>query len=569
MAARRRTPVILVPALAITLVLASLVLIAPPVRAGAAIVFQEGFEAGVLGPRWSANDTNPLGGQDYWGVTKYRAHNGNYSAWCAQVGNQSSGAYTGQNNSDVHEYDDEMQADLVIDLQVNGFTSLTLSFYYFVKTENGGGDWIQAWYEAGGVQTNLFNPRGSSGGGWNPVNVSVPNNVERLIIRFHSDSANHGFEGAYVDDIVITGIEDVPPTSNVLPLPTYSNAAPTLIPFRAVDNANASGVAYVELWYRQGTTGPFTKYTPDQNRLGRFILTPISFDPQAALGDGYYEFYTVAVDYAGNIESAPGTPDANITIDTTPPTLTVNAPSDGALLATGNVTVAWQASDTLSGVVDYEARLDAGAFSSNGLSGQRSFSGLTDGVHAVAVRAYDAAGNMAEIQVRFTVDTTAPTLTISAPGPDEYVHSDGYLFQWTSFDATSGIDRFEVGLEGGTIFIVTEPRLVLEALPEGWHTFRVTAYDRAGNQATAEVRFLVDRNPFSFTGPYGGLPLFLLLAILIGLMIFLLLWWRHRKEREDSHRTLGAVVAPAADQSGDRPPTNGAGVQPPEAPKGP
>src|SRR6266545_3878914 len=71
-----------------------------------------------------------------------------FSEGCAQAGTQSIG---GQNNSDVHLYDDEMQADLVVNLSANGFVSLTLSFYYYSHTESGGGDWIQAWYEAGGT----------------------------------------------------------------------------------------------------------------------------------------------------------------------------------------------------------------------------------------------------------------------------------------------------------------------------------------------------------------------------------------------------------------------------------
>src|SRR6266571_3127778 len=162
------------------MLLAGLALIAVPARvsAGTAIVFSEDFESGQISPNW-------------------RVHGGNFSAWCAQVGTQSIG---GQNNSDVHLYDDEMQADLVVNLSANGFVSLTLSFYYYSHTESGGGDWIQAWYEAGGTQFAIFNNTGGTGNKFDLASVAVPTNVERLIIRFHSDSANHGFEGAYVDD---------------------------------------------------------------------------------------------------------------------------------------------------------------------------------------------------------------------------------------------------------------------------------------------------------------------------------------------------------------------------------
>ncbi len=306
--------------LALVLLVGFFAIVPPRASAGAAIIFSEDFEGSATGPKWTANDSNPASGLDYWGVSTFRAHGGAHSLWCAQVGNQSSGPFVGLNNSapGVQQYDDNMQADLVVPLRVNGFSSLTLSFYYFIKTENGGGDWIQAWYEAGGNQTIIFNPRGSSADKWVNQSVAVPVNVERLIIRFHTDTTNHGFEGAYVDDIVLVGFEDVPPSSNVSSLPSHTSDNPLAIPYVAQDNANGSGVDYVELWYRHGTSGTFTLYTTLANPLGRWVSPTIPFDVSLAAGDGYYEFYTIAVDRAGNREAAPATPDASTTIDTAP-----------------------------------------------------------------------------------------------------------------------------------------------------------------------------------------------------------------------------------------------------------
>ena len=135
-----------VAVLAIVLSGFALAIVAPRASAGAAIVYSEGFETGIMNPRWIISDSNPVGGEDFWGITSFRAHTGTYSAWAAEIGNQSSGSFAGMNNSapGVQLYDDEMQADLVVDLRVNGYSSLFLSFWYYVKTENGGGDWIQA-----------------------------------------------------------------------------------------------------------------------------------------------------------------------------------------------------------------------------------------------------------------------------------------------------------------------------------------------------------------------------------------------------------------------------------------
>ncbi len=316
---RRNAHVALVSLLAASLLVGFFAFVPPRASAGAAIVFSEDFESGVLGPRWTTNDSNPLSGLDYWGVSSYRSDTGNYSAWCAQVGNQSSGPYIGQNNSAVHQYDDNMDANLSLNLAVNGYASLTLSFWYFVRTENGGGDWFQAAYVAGGVTTVIFQKGGSSANTWLSANLTVPVNIERLQFVFHSDGTNHGFEGAYVDDIVMTGIDDISPSSNVLPLPSNTKDNPLAIPYVAQDNPNGSGIAYVELWYRHGTSGNFTLYNTSENPLGRWTTPAIPFDVRLAAGDGYYEFYSIAVDRAGNREARPSTADASTTIDTSFP----------------------------------------------------------------------------------------------------------------------------------------------------------------------------------------------------------------------------------------------------------
>ena len=133
--------------------------VAAPARAEIAVVFREDFESGAFGSRWNATDNNTASGLDYWGISNYRAHTGNYSAWCAQLGAQSD---TGQNNTAVQQYDNDMQADLTINLSLSGFSSLTLSFYYWSKAESGGGDYLEAWYVAGGVPTMIFQNRGTA-----------------------------------------------------------------------------------------------------------------------------------------------------------------------------------------------------------------------------------------------------------------------------------------------------------------------------------------------------------------------------------------------------------------------
>lgn len=537
---------------------ASIILVAPPAKAGTAVVFIEDFETGVIGSRWTTTDYNPGSGLDYWGVTNFTAHAGNYSAWAAQVGTQSKGPNAGMNNSDVHEYDDDMQADLVINLSVNGFTSLTLSFYYWSRAESGGGDFIQAWYEAGGSQFSIFTNTGGTGNKWDLASVAVPNNVERLIIRFTTDAANHGFEGAYVDDIVLTGTENSPPTSSVGALPTFTNLVPYPIPYAARDGANESGVDYVELWYRMGGTGLFSLYARPANPQGRWNpwLSPtIPFDPAFAGGDGTYEFYTVAVDNATNAEAAPATADASMTIDATAPSLAITSPAQGRWLTASSVTVSWQGSDSLSGLDRYETAVDGGSFTSAGTGTSRQLTGLTEGPHDVVVRAYDRAGNPATATVGFGVDTVAPIVSIRSPAAGATFNAATATFEWTGSDATSGIDHYEVWIDGESATTTTGLSVTVAAIADGAHTFHVAAVDRAGNRAEATVAFTVNTNP------YGWALWLVLIVIIAALLLLLFLWWKRRKDERE------AEIRAGREPTTEAPPTEAPPREPP--PEGP
>jgi hypothetical protein len=117
--------------------------------------------------------------------------------------------------------------------------------------------------------------------------------------------------------LVVTSIpspDSTPPVSRVLPQGFQSGPVPINLAYEATDppgpgGEEPSGVAYVELWYRYrgvaGTGGAWTQYN------GQFTASPISFTPPS--GSGRYDFYTIAVDNAGNREEPPAVPDATYT----------------------------------------------------------------------------------------------------------------------------------------------------------------------------------------------------------------------------------------------------------------
>ena len=117
----------------------------------------------------------------------------------------------------------------------------------------------------------------------------------------------------------------------------------------------------------------------------------------------------VAVDRAGNRAEA----DANVTVDRTPPALSVTDPGRGATLY-GGVQVNWTASDALAGILKTELVVDGGEpLLTTGAITHRLSPTPGEGAHYVLVRAWDKAGNLAEAGVPFLYGGAGS----SGPGP--------------------------------------------------------------------------------------------------------------------------------------------------------
>ncbi len=95
------------------------------------------------------------------------------------------------------------------------------------------------------------------------------------------------------------------------------------------------------------------------------------------------------------------------TSDTTPPTVSITSPADGATVTSSSVVVTWTGSDSGSGISYYETRIDSGSWINKGTSTSHTYTGLADGAHVVDVRAWDVAGNSA---------TDSHTFIVSAGG---------------------------------------------------------------------------------------------------------------------------------------------------------
>ena len=105
-------------------------------------------------------------------------------------------------------------------------------------------------------------------------------------------------------------------------------------------------------------------------------------------------------------------------------------------------------------------------------------------------------------------DTVAPTISITSPSPGAFVPVNSVTLSWTASDLGSGLDHFEVAVDGGAPVVLPADATsyTKSGLADGPHTFVITAFDAAGNSQPASVTVSVDTTPPSLqiTGPSAG-----------------------------------------------------------------
>ncbi|GGI08100.1 hypothetical protein GCM10011354_27410 [Egicoccus halophilus] len=188
--------------------------------------------------------------------------------------------------------------------------------------------------------------------------------------------------------------------------------------------------------------------------------------------------------------------------DVTPPVTTVaTAPGepdgdDGWF--TSPVTVTLEAQDEQSPVASTEYRLGDGDWTAY----DEPIVLASDGVHELAYRSTDAAGNEEAIRtMTVRIDTTAPTSTVALEGPvDRGVYTGTVTVTLSATDATSGIDRIEYRRVGEDRRHVHDGPFRLE--DDGDHVVEYRAIDVAGNvEAWNRVDVRIDTGPCPHPDP--------------------------------------------------------------------
>lgn len=285
--------------------------------------------------------------------------------------------------------------------------------------------------------------------------------------------------------------------------PVLGNPAITVVPgktgYQAGDSFSVSGSAAaskavsIQLLNPAGTRIAIAQVTSATD--GTYSKTDIyTFGAADALGT-----YTVKVYCSG--ESAEAT-FSLVVADAVAPAIASVTLSKAVAKGGAAITVTVVASDN-KGVTSVTANsvaltLASGTAASGTWSGSIAAAAAA-GAQSVAVVAYDAAGNNVASSAAYTVDNTAPVLTVTAPADGAAFHVNVITVSGSVTDAVSSASKLSVTVNNVAATVAAGGSFSQSVtLSSGSNVITVKASDEAGNEATATTTV-------SYTAPVGQL----------------------------------------------------------------
>ncbi len=196
------------------------------------------------------------------------------------------------------------------------------------------------------------------------------------------------------------------------------------------------------------------------------------------LANGPHSFTAEATDAAGNV----GMTSYSWTIDAAAPNVTITPGAPNPNNDT-SPTFAFTASEAST----FRCKLDAAAFAA--CTSPQSYTAVAGGSHTFVVEATDAAANVGTASYSWTIDVTAPTVTITVKPPSQS-NDTSPTFGFTASEAST----FRCGLDPATLAACTSPKSFANLLP-GAYTFLVRATDGVGNVGAVSYSWTIDTTP--------------------------------------------------------------------------
>lgn len=380
------------------------------------------------------------------------------------------------------------------------------------------------------------------------VSTSLSDGSHTIYVRASDSNGNTTDSVDYATDTFT--IDATAPTISVTPVspdPT-TDTTPTL-----TGTATDATTALTAIQYQvDSIAGSWSACTADDGAIDE--LSEAFTCSIGILTNGTHTVYIRATDSATNTTASGNYGTDTFVVDATSPTISLTAISPDPSTDT-TPTLVGIATDATGTVVDVEYQIDATSGSWTNCAADDSsfneatedftcqFEALSDGDHTVYVRAIDNADNISSnASDTFTIDTTrAEKGDLDYPEEDSYINEVRPTFKWKAFsDDNSGLLEYELKIthEDGTGFTIgsiptsgtntlTKDKYTLKfqgfdddassnnylnlttrassswgsnendgKLKDGKNTWKITAYDNAGNSVSSSKTFYVDtRSP--------------------------------------------------------------------------
>jgi uncharacterized repeat protein (TIGR01451 family) len=308
-------------------------------------------------------------------------------------------------------------------------------------------------------------------------------------------------------------VDRVAPASSIDVISPYWWAS-TSFQITATASDATSGVKTVSLYYRHsGDNANWDSWAIYVTSTA----SPWKWSFTAPSGNGYYEFYSIAVDMANNAEQAPTAADARCGVDTVAPASSIDVISPYWWTST-SFQITATASDATSGVKDislyYRYSTDNSSWSAWALYGTDTVAPWMWSVVAPSGNGYyefysiarDKATNAesapTEADTRCRIDIAGPPAPAkSSPADGTTTNNNKPTFTWSATTGNlSGIARYELWVDDNLDFsspeilentdnVTTSYTSTIELL-NGNYLWRVRAWDQAGNPSPFEQAWI-------------------------------------------------------------------------------
>lgn len=282
--------------------------------------------------------------------------------------------------------------------------------------------------------------------------------------------------------------------------------------FRAVDQLNQESTAPFTIIYDTTEPDPFTISGVPTGWIGRVTYPQISFtatDSQSGINhyelkidEGSYENVQSPCQITGlsggthtiSVKAVNGAGlfrvvTAQIRVDADNPTLFTPTITPSGWTQNKTPVVTFATTDASSGIDHYEIKVDNGT--SVTVTSPYTLPTLSDGTHTVTVKAVDNVGQETSVNLQALIDTLPPAAFTPTTQPASPTNNNQPVVKFQTTDAGSGIDHYEVQIDGGSFVRTTSP-YTPPVLNDGAHQITVKAFDKAGFSTTGTVEVTIE-----------------------------------------------------------------------------